>query len=351
MFDNKASHTEGANAHRFAGEDQKKGKLLIYGATGYTGRLISHHAVQSRLNIEVAGRNSDRVCALADSLGVGSRTFSLDNAEKLRRGLDGVQCVLHCGGPFSETALQMMDACIESKVHYLDITAEFSVYALAESKSAAAHSAGVMLLPGVGWDVVPSDCLALHTSKRVENPDKLRIALKHFGGFSRGSALSGGEILGLGVLVRAGGQIVLAPELKQAQFDFGDGPEICVPIPMGDLISAWRSTGIPNIEEYFQMGLTAPAATIDPMTLPDGPTEEERSAGRSKVIVEVTGSDGTVVRSLIDTPSGYSFTQLSAVEVARRVLNGEYKPGFQTPASVYGAALATCIGDTSILDL
>jgi short subunit dehydrogenase-like uncharacterized protein len=171
-----------------------------------------------------------------------------------------------------------------------------------------------MLLPGVGWDVVPSDCLALHTSRRVPRPHRLRIALKHFGGISRGSARSTGELLQLGALVRAEGRIVTSTAPTREVFDFGEGPEECDRMPLGDLITAWKSTGVPNIEEFFQIGLTALAADLDPATMPEGPTEEERNAGRSKVLAEVTDLDGTVVRSLIDTPSGYAFTQLSAVE-------------------------------------
>jgi short subunit dehydrogenase-like uncharacterized protein len=327
------------------------GKLLIYGATGYSGQLISQQALASRLDFEVAGRDAGKTRALADQLGVGSRTFSLDDAAGIRRGLEGVRCVLHCAGPFSRTARQVMEACIELHVHYLDITAEFGVFALAESMSEAAAAAGVMLLPGVGWDVVPSDCLAVHTSRRVARPHRMRIALKHFGGISRGSALSAAEMLQLGGLVRVEGQIVPSAEPPQRTFDFGEGPEDCLRMPLGDLITAWKSTGVPNIEEFFQTGLTALATGGDPLSLPAGPTEEERNAGRSTVLAEVTDLDGTVVRSLIDTPSGYAFTQLSAVEIARRVLGGEHTPGFQTPASAFGPELATRIGDTRIIDL
>jgi hypothetical protein len=151
--------------------------------------------------------------------------------------------------------------------------------------------------------------------------------------------------------VRAEGRIVASKAPTRESFDFGEGPEECALLPGGDLITAWKSTGVPNIEEFFQVGLTSLATSVDPMTMPEGPTEEERNAGRSKVVAEVTDRDGTVVRSLIDTASGYAFTQLSAVEIARRVLGGEYKPGFQTPASAFGASLATQIGDTRIVDL
>ena len=66
--------------------------------------------------------------------------------------------------------------------------------------------------------------------------------------------------------------------------------------------------------------------------------------------VEVTDEDGTVVRSVLDTVNGYTFTSMAAAEAARRVLLGEVRPGFQTPAGLFGNGFAETIADTSITD-
>ncbi|MGW0791186.1 saccharopine dehydrogenase family protein [Streptomyces sp. NPDC002911] len=337
-------------------------RLLVYGATGYTGKLVAEHARQSGLDVVVAGRNQERVALLGKELGVESRAFTVDDPELLRAALDDITVVLNVAGPFRHTARPLMDACIDKGVHYLDTTAEFDIFATARSLHTEAAAAGVMIMSGAGWDVVPSDCVAAHAVARVADPVSLRIALKLLSAtpeeaeglnlFSRGSIVSATEGIGdLGVLVRSEGDIVSLPEPRAASFDFGDeGPEECVSVSMGDLITSHLATGVPSIEVYVQVGQPLPI-DLDLSALPDGPTAEEREVGRSKVLAEVTGRDGGVTRSLIDTPTGYRFTQLSSVEIARRVLAGSFTPGFQSPSSAYGSELALSIGDSRIKDL
>lgn len=323
------------------------GRLLIYGATGYTGRLVAERAVQIGLDVTVAGRDAGKVRELAGVLGVASRVFDVDDVDAVRSALQDVDCVLNVAGPFRHTARQLMDAAIEAGVHYLDTTAEFETFALAESKDAEASRAGVMVMSGTGWDVVPSDSLALHTARRVPNAEKLTIALRVTGGFSRGSLASSAGIEDLGTLVRRSGELTRLDAGATRSFDFGNGPEDCVPVPMGDLITGLRSTGIGNIEVF--LGTDAGFPDVDDASA--GPTADERSQGRYLALVEVTGRNGQVARSLIDTPTGYTFTQLSSVEIARRVLDGQFTAGFQSPASAYGPELATGIADTTIVDL
>ncbi|MFF3444207.1 saccharopine dehydrogenase family protein [Streptosporangium sp. NPDC002721] len=336
--------------------------LLVYGSTGYTGRLIAEHARHLGLDLIVAGRNRERVAALAGELGVEGRAFPLDDPASVRDGLRGVMVLLNVAGPFRQTARPLLEACIATGVHYLDTTAEYDVFAATQARGADAAAAGVMVMSGTGWDVVPSDCVAAYAAARVTEPVRLRIALKLLSAtpeeaaglnlFSRGSIASATAGIGdLGALVRAGGDIVTLPEPQVAAFDFGDGgPEECVSAPMGDLITAHLSTGAPAVEVYVQTGQPLPI-DLDLATFPDGPTAAERQMGRSKVVAEATGRDGTVARALIDTPTGYRFTQLSSVEIARRVLAGSYTPGFQSPASAYGPGLALSIADTRITDL
>lgn len=325
-------------------------KILIYGATGYTGRLISIQAQQTGLDFEIAGRNETGVRALASELGVTYRVFALDDALALRSALENVTAVLNCAGPFASTAEPIMRACIECGVHYLDITAEYNVYALAEKWSQKAAAADVMLLPGVGWDVVPSDCLAVHTARKVFQPQRLRIALQVAGSMSRGSATSAAKIMEVGLLVRSGGEIVTAPDALPANFDFGEGMVECARLSFGDLITAWKSTGIPNIEMFVHVKDDAfPVGDLS--LLPEGPSTEAREANRARAVAEVTGRDGIVARARIDTLNGYSYTPLSAIGAAHLVLAGQVSPGLQTPAILFGHRFASSIADTVITDI
>ncbi|MDI1240005.1 MAG: hypothetical protein PSV26_21190 [Polaromonas sp.] len=170
-----------------------------------------------------------------------------------------------------------MRACLQAGVHYLDITAEINVHRLAEGLGVEATRAGVMLLPGVGWDVASTDCLALQLSRRVTNPVSMRIALQVAGSMSRGSAVSAGEIAGAGLMVRVNDALKPAPDASMFNFDDGDGDGdgdvSCFPLPFGDLVTTWHSTRIPNIAMFVNVtGDAFPAGELS--ALPDGLIKE-----------------------------------------------------------------------------
>jgi short subunit dehydrogenase-like uncharacterized protein len=318
-------------------------RLLIYGATGSTGTLLSHRAKAAGLSFDIAGRDADKVAALAHELGVPYHVFAVDDAAGWQRALTDKACLLNAAGPFSATAAQAMEACLTHRVHYLDITAEVDIYRLAEIKNEAALAAGIMVLSGAGL-FVSYDPLALHTARRVPNPVKLRMAFRYTGGFTPGSVASSANIIAAGLLVRRNGELVKLTEAPAQPFDFGDGPQDSSLTPLGGVVLCWKSTGIPNIEEYFHMQpLAASGATAN--------AADEPGAGRNKILAEVTDADGTVVRSLVDSPPGYLLTVESAIIVAQQVLKGSFKTGFQSPASAYGEELIGLLTDTQIIDL
>ena len=321
--------------------------LLIYGATGYTGRMAAERAKALGLQFEIAGRHQPRLAALAAQLQVPFRVF--DAGPGAETFLSGINVLLNFAGPFAQTADALMHACLQVGADYLDITAEINVYRLAERLGAEAVQAGVMLLPGVGWDVVPTDSLAVHVARRVEQPRALNIALQVPGSMSRGSAMSVSEITGAGVLARVDGELVATPDAQPRHFDFGDGPVLCVPLSFGDLVTAWHSTGIPNVAMFVHIaGDAFPEGDL--AQLPDGPTAQERDAHRARAVVEITGADGLIARSMIETVNGYSYTPLAAVEAARRVLQGDRRSGVATPAQVFGGGFAESIDGTLITD-
>ncbi|WP_439849790.1 saccharopine dehydrogenase family protein [Pseudomonas syringae] len=321
--------------------------LLIYGATGYTGRMAAERAKASGLRFEIAGRNSQRLAELATHLDVPFRVF--DAGPDAENFLSGISVLLNVAGPFAHTAQALMRACIKTGVDYLDITAEINVYRLAERLGVEADAAKVMLLPGVGWDVVPTDSLAVQVAQRVDKPQALSIALQVPGSMSRGSAMSVSEIIGAGVLARVDGELVATPDAQPRHFDFGEGPVLCLPLSFGDLVTGWHSTGIPDITMFVHLsGEAFPEGDLS--LLPDGPAAEERDACRARAVVEITAADGSIARSVIETVNGYSYTPLAAVEAARRVLSGERRSGFATPAQVFGGGFAESIAGTVITD-
>lgn len=325
-------------------------KLMIYGATGYTGRMTAERASAAGTPLILAGRNEAALVTLAANLGVEYRVFALEDIAVIDRSLGGVGVLLNCAGPFARTADVLMRAGIRNGVHYLDVAAELDGYRLAEVLDAEARAAGVMLLPGSGGSVAMLGCLAGHAVARTNNPSRIRVAMHVAGGLSRGSAVSAMGSVTAETLARADGTLVARPAGAIRKLDFGKGPVDCFQVTLPDLITIWRSTSVPDIEAFVHVtGDGFPQGDLS--ALPDGPSEQERLANRYQAVVEVTGSDGDIVRSVLDTVNGYTFTATAAAEAGRRALTGEHRPGFQTPAMLFGNGFAETIADTSIVDV
>ena len=325
-------------------------KLMIYGATGYTGRMAAERAAASGTPLVLAGRNAAALVSLAASLGVEYRVFPLDDIAEIDRSLRGVGALLNCAGPFARTADVLMRACIRNGVHYLDVAAEFDGYRLAEVLDVEAKVAGVMLLPGSGGSVAMLGCLAGHTVARTSNPSSIRVAMHVSGGLSRGSAVSAMGSVTSETLARVDGTLVARSAGAIRKLDFGMGPVNCFQVTLPDLITIWRSTGVPDIEAFVHVtGDGFPQGDLS--ALPDGPSDQERLANRYQAVAEVTGADGDVVRSILDTVNGYTFTATAAAEAGRRVLAGEDRRGFQTPALLFGNGFAETLADTTIVDV
>jgi short subunit dehydrogenase-like uncharacterized protein len=334
------------------------GPWLLYGANGYTGELMARLAVSRGHHPILAGRHADLVCTLADELGLQRRLFDLEDAARVDEGLEGMTLVLHCAGPFSRTSRPMADACLRTGTHYLDITGEVEVFETLAARDEEAASAGVTLLPGVGFDVVPTDCLALHLHGRLPGARRLALGFESPGPVSRGTALTALEGLHRGGLVRRGGVLTPVPVAWRTRtIDFGAGPRRAVTIPWGDVSTAWRSTGIPDVEVYMAAGLgfrllsrvsrwlgplLASGAVKDLLrrqirARPPGPSPAERRRGRAFVWGEVEDEAGRRLVSRLVTPEAYTLTARSALAAVERVLTGEAAPGYQTPASAFGA--------------
>jgi short subunit dehydrogenase-like uncharacterized protein len=334
--------------------------FLIYGANGYTGALIAREAVVRGMRPVLAGRNAEVVAALARELGLEHRVFALDSTTVVDEGLRGMTAVLHCAGPFAHTFRLMADACLRVGTHYLDITGEAAVFEALAARSAEARAVGVMLLPGSGFDVVPSDCLAAHLKRRLPSVTHLALGFQSLGRLSRGTATTMAENSHRGGLVRQGGVLRRVPAAwKVRAIDFGSGPVKAITIPWGDVSTAYYSTGIPNIEVYMaaplRLRLAARASRFLGWLLrsragqglmkrriqagPPGPTEGERTRGRSVLWGEAGDDAGQRVVSYLRGPEGYTLTVRAALAVVTRVVGGEAPPGFQTPSTAYGPDL------------
>lgn len=348
------------------------GSLLIYGANGYTGRLLAERAASCGLRPVLAGRREEQVAALAATLGLEHRVARLSEPELLAAALRDVGVVVHAAGPFSATAAPMLDACLRTGAHYLDLNGDVAVYEALARRHGEALRREIMVMPGVGFDVVASDCLVAHVARRLPGARRLAIGLSGLRFASRGSAKTLLEQAGRGILVRRNGQLVRVPAgTLERSFDYGDGPQPSYAISWGDVATAFYTTAIPDIETYFEANpaLTAMLAAsrwggwaLDRAPaqallhacaelLDDGPTAEQRAAMGMVLVAEAEDGTGRTARTRLRTREAYTFTAEAAVAVAARAMAGDVERGFQTPGRVYGPDFVCGLGGVVREDL
>ncbi len=342
---------------------------LIYGAYGYTGRLIAEEAVRRGMQPVLGGRDRAKTEAIAAELSCPSQVFDLGDDRQLAGHLAAHRAVLHCAGPFSATAAPMIEACLAARTHYLDITGEIDVIEAAADKHQQASQAGIALVPAVGFDVVPSDCLAAMLAARVPGATLLQLAFTGTGSISPGTARTMLQALPRGGRVRIDGRITRVPlAWKTAEVPFREGTKTAVTVPWGDVASAWHSTGIPNVEVYLAMSRRQlrwlkrmrRVGSVFSLTLPRrvlewgirrflaGPSPEDRRAARGSFWGRASDGEGRSTEATLVTASGYQLTALTALASLEKVLAGASPSGFSTPSKAFGAEFILSIAGSDL---
>ena len=333
-------------------------RVLIYGANGYTGRLITAAAVARGLKPVLAGRDRDALDALAGPLGLTRRVFALDDAATIARQFDGIELLLNCAGPFSRTCAPLLEACLQNKVHYLDITGEIDVFAHCHRAHNRAVHEGIVVFPGTGFDVVPTDCVAAMLKQRLPDANRLVLAFEAAGGPSPGTAKTSVEGLARGGRARIGGELVDVPlAWKSRTFSREDGSaRSAMTIPWGDVYTAFVSTGIADIETYMavppqtiarlrRLRLLKPLLGLAPVqrwlqaraAATPGPDEARRARSGCTVWGEVANARGDEAKLMLVTPNGYDLTVSASLGIVERVLAARPPGGYCTPSQLMGA--------------
>jgi short subunit dehydrogenase-like uncharacterized protein len=338
-----------------------KNKIVIYGSYGYTGRLIVDELRRYNHPIVLAGRDERKLKVQSETTGLPCVAAKLDDTEQMVRLLEDAVLVIHCAGPFIHTAIDMVNACLVSGTHYTDITGEYQVFEALRKRDSEAKQRGITLMPGTGFDVVPSDCLANHLKNRLPDATHLELAFASVNGrFSRGTSRTAIENLGQGSFIRKDGMITrIKAGSRIRTIDFGPFSSDTACIPWGDIASAYHSTGIPNIEVY--MGVTPKMIRTLKMSnlfsfilkqdwvkdmmrkridkKPDGPSENQRKKGSSFFYGRVRNEKNEQQTTYIHTMDGYGLTAVTASMIANKIFNNNFTTGYQTPAMAYGADL------------
>ncbi|MEX0670017.1 MAG: saccharopine dehydrogenase NADP-binding domain-containing protein [Pirellulales bacterium] len=345
---------------------------LIYGANGYTGRLVTEAAVRQGHAPLLAGRDAIAVGETATRHGLPTQIFSLDDPLKLREALTGIAVVAHCAGPFSATSRPMIDACLATGTHYIDITGEIAVFEAAQTRDAEARSAGVVLCPGVGFDVIPTDCVAATLHEALPGARQLALGFDTGSGLSAGTARTSVEAMRHGGQVRSHSRLTRAPlgSLRRT-IDFGRGAKHAVAIPWGDLATAWFSTGIPEIAVYVPI----PRAVALALRLADplrpllccasvqrwlkaavdarvkGPSASARAALPTWVWGEARDAAGRTAVARVRTANVYDVTASGVMLAVEHLLAHDGDGGYVTPSRLLGSRCVERLPGSSRLEV
>jgi short subunit dehydrogenase-like uncharacterized protein len=342
-----------------------KNGWMIYGAYGYTGELIVQEAVRRGHRPRLAGRSPAKLEELAARFALPWIALDLSEPKALARALEDVALVFHAAGPFVDTSEAMIRACLAARAHYVDITGEVSVFRNTLGHDEAAEARSVALISGVGFDVVPTDCLARHVAERVTGATELELAIAPPSNASPGTVKSMFDGLLIGGLARRNGALVphaLGKDSKRVRF--ADRERGVIAIPWGDLETAYRTTRIPNITTYMALpsAMVAVASVTWPLiemstpllrsvlgrravrekiasgitSLVKGPDEETRDRGRAFIWARASTSSGHFAEAWLETPDSYAFTALAGVRAVERIL-AKHPVGALTPALAFGS--------------
>lgn len=347
-------------------------KFLLYGATGFLGQYIASQAKYQGLQPILAGRNEEKLKTLANGLGLEYRVIDLKDTQSIDRAMEDVSTLFSCAGPFIHTYKPLVEACIRNGKNYLDITGELPVFEGVYSYDTQAKEKGVMLMPGIGFDVVPTDCLAVHLKNRLPSATHLTLAFYGQGpaGLPPGTQRTMIEMIPYGDWDRANGELQKrVGGLKTRNFDFGDGEVSATQITWGDIFTGYLSTAIPNIENYAVLppDMKKQAAIVGRFRfffklgfvqkmlkkgVQPGPTNESINQTSTSVWGEVIDSKGQKAVSILHGPeAGVVWTVESSLAVLKHVLVGNIVPGYQTPAKAYGADLVLSSGQVTRIDV
>ena len=327
-------------------------KIAVYGASGYTGRLVIAELARRDIDVVLAGRSPERLGEAAVEAGAPYaevRRAELDDTATLAGALRDCDAMINCAGPFIASGAAVVRAAIAAGCHYVDISGEqLYLKQIFDTFAVPATDAGVTIVPGVNDDGLPSDLIAHLTAQRVEPVEELVIALdltRSGAAPSRGtlrSALANIDAFtdgGLGYRDREWHPNVAARRTSMT-FPGSSEPTPVARFPLPGVVTVPRHVPARQVDGFAKADLMTAFSAVTPdllASVPDGPSEQSRRATRWTIVAEALGRDGRWARGAVSGPDTYGTTATIAVESARRLVADGAEPGVLAPAQAYDA--------------
>lgn len=334
--------------------------VVLYGATGYTGRLIARELDARGARFALAGRDAARLSELSASLASKPETIvaALDRAHELTAMARRARVVLSAAGPFVTMGPPVLDAALREGAHFGDITGEQAFLRAAWERDADARAAGVTVVNGLGFDVVPSDFAAALAARALPDVASLDLAIRSRAGTSRGTKRSMAASASRGWWFDDGRYRNGPPGRFARAFAFpGEGPRRAAFVPWGDVVTAPRSTGARRVRTFFalppsrvrllslawplvdaarRLPWTASRLAARAAAAKEGPSAESRAKATFAILAEARSATGATSRALATGRDPYGLTGASAAEAALRLARGDVAGrGVLTPSQAF----------------
>jgi short subunit dehydrogenase-like uncharacterized protein len=345
---------------------------MIYGAYGVTGQMVVREAVRQGLRPVLAGRSATKLAEMGKALGLEWLSFDLLNKEQVKRALSGVAVVLNLAGPFAHTAPLLVEECLETGTHYLDIANELELFQKLLTYQKVAQEKKVAVLPGVGFGTVATNFLAKAVAGQLAGATHLEVAVAAYNtSASSGATSTVLEVIGRGGYIYDSGQLKpyrLGKGVKKLAFP--DEEKTFMPAPSGDLVAAHQVTGIANVKVYTPFNSSALTRLVLPVVqrllkfkavrkLAVGLASRQRGKANlteqppelkhSYAWAWASNDRGEKAESWLELGEGYQFTAMSSVKAVRKILEGGLA-GVLFPAQAFEANFLTELAGVRFLD-
>ncbi len=330
--------------------------VAVYGASGFTGRLVLAELARRGIDAVACGRDARRLRATgATRIAVAG----LGDAGALRAAFEGATVVANCAGPFHRTGEPVLRAAAAAGAHYLDTTGERPWMRRAfGALDAVVADAGVAAVPAMGFDYLPGDLLCALVGRRVQPLAEL-VVVYDLEGFAmtRGTLRSGLEML-----AEPSGAAAPAPRRAAVRLPAPAGRQAVVPYPGGEVVTAPRHLRTPPPRVFITARSLAPAAVAGVLgallplgralmatplragleraigRLPEGPDEASRRGVRWAVAALARGEHGRLAQGRVSGSDVYGLTAATIAEGVQRLAAADFAGrGTLAPAEAFDA--------------
>ncbi|HTH67716.1 MAG TPA: saccharopine dehydrogenase NADP-binding domain-containing protein [Rhodanobacter sp.] len=297
--------------------------IAVYGAYGHTGRFVLAELRRRGFVPVACGRDAARLRELAAETGVEVRVAATDDAAALDAAFAGTAAVLHCAGPFLDTAAPVLDAALRARIHYLDVAAEQRAVTDTLARDGEAKAAGVTVLPAMAFYGGLADLLASAALDGATEADAVDIAVALDGWHpTRGTRLTGDRNHYPRTYIEHGRTCTVpdpAP-VRETDFPAPFGTQETVLLPLSETVVLSHHVACRNLHSWMNL---APLRDLrDPATpAPTAADDSGRSAQRFVVDVRVRRGD-RVDRAVASGRDIYAVTAPLLVEALQRILDG-----------------------------